>query len=444
MNLFFTKRLQNSGYSLRISETCKLTNVLGTIDYVDRTDGTIVFRTCNRERDRVVLQLGTSDAGRALKVGKMVENDVAGIDINMGCPKKFSINGGMGAALLKDSEKAKAILKTLVDALSIPVTCKIRVFSDVNKTLDLCDVLVSSGISAITVHGRTVDERPQHPNRNETISRIAKHLKIPVIANGGSKDIEKHKDILKFKEDTGASSVMLARAAQWNCSIFRKQGLLPMEDVIQGYLRYSIDYDNAPSNTKYCVQNIIRDLQESPLGKKFLATQTLEQICDVWGMGDYCRQKSEEFQRKGLQGRFHVEPASRDDEENGLGTSKRKFDDDELTVMRCAYLKNNYSADDELPKTRLYRWIRENKKKMAEYDTWYEDKLFRSVVTVDGKKYSSTFWEKNKKWAEQGAALVCLCALNIIDKETLRKSGNLLGSDCNEANALIAKKQKST
>ena len=139
-------------------------------------------------------------------------------------------------------------------------------------------ILVSSGISAIAVHGRTIDERPQHPNRNETISKIAKHLSIPVIANGGSKDIEKYKDIIKFKESTGCSSVMIARAAQWNCSIFRKSGLLPMEDVITAYLRYAVDYDNAPSNTKYCVQNIIRDLQESPLGKHFLASQTLEQI----------------------------------------------------------------------------------------------------------------------------------------------------------------------
>lgn len=109
---------------------------------MDRTDGTIVFRTCSRERSRVVLQLGTSDATRALKVGRMVENDVAGIDINMGCPKKFSINGGMGAALLREADKAKDILKTLVEALSIPITCKIRVFPDFQKTLELCDVIV--------------------------------------------------------------------------------------------------------------------------------------------------------------------------------------------------------------------------------------------------------------------------------------------------------------
>jgi len=71
---------------------------------------------------------------------------------------------------------------------------------------------------------------------------------------------------------------MLARAAQWNCSVFRKEGPLPMENVIKAYLKYAVDYDNSPSNTKYCVQNILRELQDSPLGRKFLDAQTLEQI----------------------------------------------------------------------------------------------------------------------------------------------------------------------
>ena len=39
----------------------------------------------------------------------MLENDVAGIDVNMGCPKEFSIKGGMGAALLKQPEKVKEV-----------------------------------------------------------------------------------------------------------------------------------------------------------------------------------------------------------------------------------------------------------------------------------------------------------------------------------------------
>lgn len=99
-----------------------------------------------------------------------------------------------------------------------------------------------------------------------------------MIASGGSKDIEKYSDIAKFKKETGCNSVMLARCAEWNCSIFSKNGLLPIDDVIKSYLKYAVDYDNSPSNTKYCVQNIIRELQETPLGKKFLSSQTLEQI----------------------------------------------------------------------------------------------------------------------------------------------------------------------
>lgn len=96
--------------------------------------------------------------------------------------------------------------------------------------------------------------------------------------SGGSKEIEKHSDIYKFKEMTGCSSVMLARAAEWNCSIFRKQGLLPMDTVIEEYLKLAVEYDNAPANTKYCIQNVLRELQDTPRGRQFLDCQTLEQI----------------------------------------------------------------------------------------------------------------------------------------------------------------------
>ncbi|XP_063977613.1 tRNA-dihydrouridine(20) synthase [NAD(P)+]-like [Diachasmimorpha longicaudata] len=402
-------------------------DVLGTVDYIDRTDGTIIFRTTRRESSRVVFQLGTSDATRALKVAQLVEQDVAGIDINMGCPKSFSLMGGMGAALLTQVDKAKEILETLVKGLTIPVSCKIRVFEDLDKTMELCNELVSTGISAIAVHGRTVKERPQHSNRNEMIRAISERLPIPVIANGGSKEIEKHSDIGKFKKETGCSSVMIARSAEWNCSIFRKEGLLPIEDVIKSYLKYAIDFDNSPSNTKYCVQNILRELQESLMGKQFLAAQSLEQICAVFDMDAYCREKSRELRSKGLQGRFEVEPVRDTDNTDNCLKRKHEDGDDDVTLKRCAFLRNGYSSDTQLPKTRLLKWLRDNKKKdLPVYDTWSEDKLFRSIVTVDGQKYSSTFWEKNKKWAEQGAALVFLLSIGLIDEVSLIEKGHLM------------------
>lgn len=100
----------------------------------------------------------------------------------MGCPKEFSLKGGMGAALLKQPEKAKLILQTLIQNISIPVTCKIRVFEDVEQTINLVKELTSTGIAAIAVHGRTITERPQHSNRNLTLRKIAANADIPVIA----------------------------------------------------------------------------------------------------------------------------------------------------------------------------------------------------------------------------------------------------------------------
>lgn len=113
---------------------------------------------------------------------KFSEMDVAGIDINMGCPKEFSIKGGMGAALLEDPIKAAAILEKLVNNLNIPVTCKIRVLSTIEETIKLCQLLESTGIAAIAIHGRTKNERPQHSNRNHFLREVAKALQIPVIA----------------------------------------------------------------------------------------------------------------------------------------------------------------------------------------------------------------------------------------------------------------------
>lgn len=96
--------------------------------------------------------------------------------------------------------------------------------------------------------------------------------------SGGSREIETFDDIDKFKELTNCSSVMIARSAEWNVTIFNREGKLPMDDLIKNYLKYAVDYDNSPSNTKYCIQNILRELQETEKGKKFLETQTLQQI----------------------------------------------------------------------------------------------------------------------------------------------------------------------
>ncbi|XP_017487305.1 PREDICTED: tRNA-dihydrouridine(20) synthase [NAD(P)+]-like isoform X1 [Rhagoletis zephyria] len=405
---------------------------LGTVDFVDRSDGTIVFRTCAKERQQVVLQLGTSDAERALAVGKLVEHDIAGLDINMGCPKEFSIKGGMGVALLGQPDKAEHILKTLCKNLSIPVTCKIRILPDLNDTVKLVQRFAAAGIAAIAVHARTRDERPQHAPHPEFIREIARAVDIPVIANGGSREIQKYKDILSFRDLCGATSVMVARAAQLNVSIFRKEGMLPMDDIIVKYLKLSVDYDNAAHNTKYCVQNILKELQETPRGKQFLQCQTLQQMCEIWSLGDYCYRKQLELKRRGNFGRREVAPGVIPDDDTAESPDAKRQKKDALSLdadviqHNIAFLRSNYNSDTKLPKTMLYTYAGRKSKDIPHYETQRVDKLFRAICSFDGKRYTSSFWEKNKKQAEQGAALVCLLDIGVVSEDDLIKNGSIL------------------
>ncbi|KAL1458055.1 hypothetical protein WDU94_008230 [Cyamophila willieti] len=402
----------------------RVNDVLGTVDFVDPLDGQVVFRTCPREKNKIILQIGTASAERALEAAKKVEKDVAAIDINMGCPKQFSLAGGMGAALLSTPDIACNILTTLVNNLSIPVTCKVRVFSNETDTIVLCKKLEACGIAAIGVHGRTKAERPRHANRVDMIRTLTQHLKIPVIANGGSKDIMDYPSILKFKSVTNASSVMVARAAQDNCSIFSStNGVKDIHQLIKEYLKYCVDYDNAAPNSKYCVQSMLGSQQESPLGKKFLESQSLEQMCDLWGLGDYWRQKKDEYTTGGLISRWELTPPP---PSKKARTQFFAMDASDVFSLNCAFLRNFYPVQ-KLPKTLLYAHCKFQRYDQPKYETKQNEKLFRSLLTVNGKQYTSKFWEKNKRNAEQGAAIVCLSALGFPEysEKELREAGVL-------------------
>lgn len=101
-------------------------DILGTVDYVNDTNGYCAFRTSPMEKDRLIFQIGSSNPDRAVALARMIQNDVSGIDINMGCPKPFSTKLGMGAALLSSPDNAKNILRNLVKNIPLPITCKIR------------------------------------------------------------------------------------------------------------------------------------------------------------------------------------------------------------------------------------------------------------------------------------------------------------------------------
>ncbi|KAL8117857.1 uncharacterized protein LOC141723733 [Apium graveolens] len=232
----------------------RVNDVLGSIDVVEKGTEAVVFRTCDEEKSRVVFQMGTSDAVRALTAAQIVCKDVAAVDINMGCPKSFSISGGMGAALLTKPELIHDILTTLKRNLDIPVTCKIRLLKSSNDTVELARRIEKTGVSALAVHGRRVVDRPRDPANWNEIADVVAALSIPVIANG---DVFEYEDFQRIKDTTGASSVMVARGALWNASVFSPKGKLPREDVKKQYVRKCILWDNDIKSTKHTLKEMI-------------------------------------------------------------------------------------------------------------------------------------------------------------------------------------------
>uniref|UniRef100_UPI00254141F8 tRNA-dihydrouridine(20) synthase [NAD(P)+]-like n=1 Tax=Euleptes europaea TaxID=460621 RepID=UPI00254141F8 len=383
---------------------CKriVNEVLGTVDFVTPNER-VVFRTCEREKDSVVFQMGTADAERALAVARLVENDVAGIDVNMGCPKEYSTKAGMGAALLSDSDKIESILTTLVQGICKPVTCKIRILPSTEETLSLVKKIEKTGVAAIAVHGRKKEERPQHPVHCDVIKAISEAVSIPVIANGGSHDfIKEHSDLEAFRQATAASSVMVARAAMWNPSIFQKEGSRPLNDIIQEYIKYAVWYDNHYTNTKYCLCQMLREQLENAQGKKLHAAQSLEEICEIFGMSSFYKETSAILEVK----KASLETKDRNEDD--------QMEDADVIKMAVKFDKREYPPQ-ITPKMCLLEWCRKEKHPQPAYETIERplDRLFRSVVTVAKQKYRSTFWEKSKKLAEQAAAIVCLRTLGV-------------------------------
>ena len=132
------------------------------------------------------------------------------VDINMGCPvNKITKNGG-GSSLLRDPETAEAIVRSVTQAIDVPVTVKTRIgWTDQEITiLDFAKRMEDAGAQMITVHGRT---RSQGYNGNakwEWIKKVKDILSIPVIANGDIFSVEAAVNCL---EQTGADGVMCSR-----------------------------------------------------------------------------------------------------------------------------------------------------------------------------------------------------------------------------------------
>ena len=143
------------------------------------------------------------------------------IDINMGCPAKKVCNKLAGSALLSDPGQVQSILHAVVRAVDVPVTLKIRTGPNpaARNGVEIARMAEDSGIAALAVHGRTRSDRFKGDAEYDTIRAVCEAVTLPVFANGDIETPQKAAEVLAY---TGASGLMIGRAAQGNPWIFRE------------------------------------------------------------------------------------------------------------------------------------------------------------------------------------------------------------------------------
>ena len=138
------------------------------------------------------------------------------IDINMGCPvPKVALKSEAGSSLLKKPELVRKIVESVVDAVDVPVTVKIRSGWDENSIncVEVAKIIENSGASAITLHARTRKQGYSGLSDWNLIKKVKESISIPVIGNG---DVTTPELAKKMLDETGCDAVMIGRGVLGN------------------------------------------------------------------------------------------------------------------------------------------------------------------------------------------------------------------------------------
>lgn len=143
------------------------------------------------------------------------------IDINMGCPAPKIAGNGSGASLMKNPELAYEIIKSVANAVRLPVTVKIRKGWDDSSVnaVEIAQLAEKAGAKAVAVHARTRQQMYSGSVDYEIIKQVKQAVGIPVIGNG---DIVDEQSAAIMLEKTNCDALMIGRGALGNPWVFSK------------------------------------------------------------------------------------------------------------------------------------------------------------------------------------------------------------------------------
>ena len=181
-----------------------------------RNERTLGYLRIASDEHPLAVQIFGSDPSTMAEAARMVEAAGADlVDINFGCPVKKVTKTGAGATLLEDPARAERIVRAVSQAVSVPVTVKMRrgLENGSRACLDLGPRLVAGGAASLTLHPRSAKQMYTGEADHSLTGELVELVGVPVVASG---DINSRARAQAVLATTGAEAVMVGRAAQGN------------------------------------------------------------------------------------------------------------------------------------------------------------------------------------------------------------------------------------
>ena len=197
-----------------------VTEMVSSEGLVRGIDRTLEYVEFTEEERPVAVQIFGGDPVKMAIAAQVVERLGAdAVDVNMGCPVPKVAKGQAGCSLMRDPERAEAIVRAMARAVSIPVTVKMRAgWDDREMTApELARRVEQAGASAVAVHGRTAAQAYSGRADWALIERVARSVSIPVYGNG---DCVEPDELVRRVRDGAVAGVLVGRGALRNPWIF--------------------------------------------------------------------------------------------------------------------------------------------------------------------------------------------------------------------------------
>lgn len=193
------------------------------VNETSRLNRTILASITENDTGRPVFaqMIGESIPDLVRTTKELCRYNIAGIDLNMGCPAPRVYRKNVGGGLLREPEKVDRILAELRDTVSDrPLTVKMRTgFDNTDTFYEILDIIARHNIDLLSLHGRTVKDMYHGKVRYDLIAEAVKRVDCPVLANG---NINSATTAVQVLAQTGARGVMIGRWAIANPWIFNQ------------------------------------------------------------------------------------------------------------------------------------------------------------------------------------------------------------------------------